>query len=183
MSGFQKKDYNSGNGMQTAVWGPALWHVLHTVSFNYPVKPTTEDKKRYTEWLMLFQYTLPCVYCRNNFKSNIQKAKFSQKSMNSRDSFSRFIYNLHNCVNAMLKKDIKISYEEVRDRYEHFRSRCSESTKKEEIKKQQKNGKEKGCVGSLHATKSKCVINIVPKTSKKASFKMSNKCKAKKKIK
>lgn len=34
---FSESDYESGDGMITAVWGPPLWHVLHTISFNYPV--------------------------------------------------------------------------------------------------------------------------------------------------
>ena len=31
--------------MLTTVWGPSLWHSLHTMSFNYPVKPTVKIKK------------------------------------------------------------------------------------------------------------------------------------------
>ena len=42
---YRKKDYQSGEGMLTSVWGPSLWHTLHTISFNYPVKPTKEQKK------------------------------------------------------------------------------------------------------------------------------------------
>ena len=41
---FTKTDYNSGDGMLTSVWGPAQWHFLHTMSFNYPVEPTIEEK-------------------------------------------------------------------------------------------------------------------------------------------
>ena len=33
--GLFKKDYLSGDGMLTSVWGPSLWHYLHTMSFNY----------------------------------------------------------------------------------------------------------------------------------------------------
>ena len=42
---FTKKDYISGDGMQTNIWGPAMWHYLHTMSFNYPIEPTPENKK------------------------------------------------------------------------------------------------------------------------------------------
>ena len=42
---FNKKDFNSGDGMMVKIWGPPFWHVLHTISFNYPVKPRPEDKK------------------------------------------------------------------------------------------------------------------------------------------
>ena len=41
---FCKKDYESGDGMLTSVWGPSMWHTLHAISFNYPVKPTNKDK-------------------------------------------------------------------------------------------------------------------------------------------
>ena len=44
---FTRKDYNSKDGMLTRVWGPSLWHVLHTISFNYPVEPTYKDKVNY----------------------------------------------------------------------------------------------------------------------------------------
>ncbi len=42
---FTKKDFHSGDGMLTTVWGPSMWHFLHTMSFNYPVAPTEEQKK------------------------------------------------------------------------------------------------------------------------------------------
>ena len=47
---FKKKELNSGDGMLTTVWGPSMWHVLHTMSFNYPVQPTKEDKQNYFTW-------------------------------------------------------------------------------------------------------------------------------------
>ena len=38
--------------MLTSVWGPSLWHTLHTISFNYPVKPTKQQKKHYKTLIM-----------------------------------------------------------------------------------------------------------------------------------
>ena len=49
---FTRKDYNSGEGMLTSVWGPSMWHYLHTMSFNYPVKPTRQQKKHYKEFIL-----------------------------------------------------------------------------------------------------------------------------------
>ena len=40
-----KEYYNNKNCMMTYIWGPPLWHFLHTMSFNYPVNPTKHDKK------------------------------------------------------------------------------------------------------------------------------------------
>ena len=168
---FTKKHFHSGNGMQTCIWGPPMWFTLHTISFNYPVKPTEADKDNYTEFLMSLKNVLACVYCRQNFLKNLKSAKFSRKCMASRDTFSRFIYNLHNHINKMLNKKIKITYNEVRVRYEHFRARCSDKKIETNLKK------EKGCVNALHGTKSKCVIQIVPKNSRRPGFKMDAKCK------
>ena len=44
---FCKKDYESSDGMLTSVWGPSMWHTLHAISFNYPVKPTSKQKRDY----------------------------------------------------------------------------------------------------------------------------------------
>ena len=44
---FKKKDFGSGDGFLTTVWGPEFWFGIHTMSFNYPVNPSEEDKKHY----------------------------------------------------------------------------------------------------------------------------------------
>ena len=46
---FTESDYNSPDGMLTTVWGPPLWHSLHTMSFNYPIKQTEAQKTH--QWL------------------------------------------------------------------------------------------------------------------------------------
>ena len=68
---YRKKDFSSGDGMLTSVWGPSLWHYLHTMSFNYPVKPTNEDKKNYKKFIMSLKHVLPCKYCRINLRKNL----------------------------------------------------------------------------------------------------------------
>ena len=65
---FTKKNYMSGDGMLTTVWGPSMWHYLHTMSFNYPVKPSDDDRKHYKNFILSLQYVLPCKYCRINLK-------------------------------------------------------------------------------------------------------------------
>jgi len=123
---FRKNDFSSGDGMVTKIWGPAAWHFLHTISFNYPVKPTAEDKKQYRDFILNLKYTLPCKYCRINLKNNFKKKPLSMCFMDSRDTFSRYIYELHELVNKMLGKKSNLTYCDVRERYEHFRSRCTE---------------------------------------------------------
>ena len=59
---FSKKDAASGDGMLTTVWGPSLWHALHTMSFNYPVHPTPAQKRQYRACILIkFGIVLPCA--------------------------------------------------------------------------------------------------------------------------
>ena len=69
---FKKNDFNSTDGMLTYVWGPSLWHFLHTMSFNYPVKPSPEDKKNYMDFMKSLKNTLPCKYVLKLFKWILQ---------------------------------------------------------------------------------------------------------------
>ena len=58
---FTHMDFNSNDGMLTSVWGPALWHYLHSMSFNYPNNPTKFQKTKYKKFITDLQYTLPFV--------------------------------------------------------------------------------------------------------------------------
>ncbi len=122
---FKNKDYISGDGMLTTVWGPSMWHFLHTMSFNYPVNPSAEDKQHYKEFMLSLVHILPCKYCRQNLANNYKLFPLKASDMASRDSFSRYVYKLHELVNKLLKKKSGLSYCDVRERYEHFRSRCT----------------------------------------------------------
>lgn len=176
---FKKGDFYSGDGFLTTVWGPAQWHMLHTISFNYPVKPTLEEKKQYRDYVLLLQNVLPCGACRKNLKTNFKHLPLKMKDMESRDTFSRYIYNLHELVNKMLKKSSNLTYNDVRERYEHFRSRCVDKTPKvfkySEIKTQ-KNRNEKGCTESLYGNKARCILNIVSQDEKGQSIQIDKKC-------
>jgi hypothetical protein len=65
---FSEKDYNSGDGMLTSVWGPPMWHYLHAMSFNYPHEPTCENKRNYQSFILNLENVLPCGKCRKNLK-------------------------------------------------------------------------------------------------------------------
>ena len=175
---FSKKDYESGDGMMTKIWGPAMWHYLHTMSFNYPVEPTPENKKNYREFVLNLRNVLPCKYCRINLTNNLKKKPLTMCHMKSRETFSRYIYELHETVNRMLNKKSNLTYCDVRDRYENFRSRCTEEKPKVFTFKKTttRRKKEKGCTEPLYGKKAKCVINIVPQEDKTATFQMDKKC-------
>ena len=178
---FKKKDYYSGDGMLTTVWGPSMWHFLHTMSFNYPVSPTEDDKKHYRDFMLSLQYILPCKYCRQNLTKNYKVFPLRSSDLENREKFSRYVYKLHEMVNKMLKKKSGLTYCDVRERYEHFRSRCTDEKPKlfdiKAFKEKQKTKKsEKGCTEPLYGKKSKCIIKIVPQEDKCKTMQIDKKC-------
>ena len=177
---FSKADYKSGDGMLTTVWGPSLWHYLHVMSFNYPIHPTQQDKQNYLQFMLTLQYVLPCKYCRMNLQKNYKQLPITMKNMVNRETFSRYVYDLHELVNKMLHKKSNLSYCDVRERYEHFRSRCTQDDMtniklllKSDLNKKKK---EKGCTEPLYGKKSKCIIKIVPQEKRGSTFQMDKKC-------
>ena len=124
--------------------------------------------------------------------------------MESRETFSRYIYDLHEMVNKMLGKSSELSYNKVRERFEHFRSRCTaeeanakvftfrttrrqkntsdkddKQNKDKQMKEKQikdKQMKEKGCTEPLYGKKSRCILNIVPIEDKTATLKIHKEC-------
>jgi hypothetical protein len=167
---FNDNDYLSGDGMMTSVWGPPMWHVLHTISFNYPTKPTDKQKKDYFIFYYNLKNILPCKYCRDNLKNNTVTLPLNIDVFKNRYTLSKYVYDLHELVNKMLDKKSSLSYNDVRDRYEHFRSRCLENPKNISSKL------ENGCTEPLYGIKSKCVLNIIPKDNRRKSFIIDPKC-------
>lgn len=177
---FNKDDFNSSDGMLTYVWGPSMWHTLHTISFNYPVNPDKETRKKYFEFYSSLKHVLPCRYCRINLVNNMKKVPLNMRTMKNRDTLSRWVYRLHEEINTMLGKKSGLSYEDVRERYEMFRARCIDDTagkKKKKIMKTRK--RESGCTNPLYGVRSKCVLSIVPRDTKCNSFSIDKRCKLK----
>ena len=171
---YSKTDFNSGDGMLTSVWGPSLWHSLHTMSFNYPTNPTNKQKIHYRNFVLNLQYVLPCKYCRMNLVNNFKALPLKMSYMKNRETFSRYVYELHELINRMLGKKSGLTYEMVQERYEHFRARCTETKKKQQ--RVYKFKKEKGCTEPLYGKKAKCVIKIIPQDKKEDTFQMSKQC-------
>ena len=142
---FTNKDFNSNDGMLTSVWGPVMWHMLHTISFNYPVKPTDEQIKDYYRFFKKLKKILPCGTCRDNLSKNYKSLEFGKHYFKNRETLSKFVYNLHETLNKMLNKKSNLTYEDVRNKYELLRARCIDKNVKSACKKDHK-----GCSEWLH---------------------------------
>ena len=177
---FADQDFLSGDGFLTTVWGPPMWHYLHTMSFNYPVHPTAADKRNYRAFILGLQHVLPCKYCRINLKTNFKNHPLRACHLANRDAFSRYVYELHEIINKLLGKTSGLSYCDVRERYEHFRARCTDDPNPRILKaansKTRKGTKEKGCTEPLYGMDSKCVLKIVPQDAPTETLSIDKQC-------
>ena len=173
---YSKEDYQSNDGMLTSIWGPTMWIYLHTMSFNYPVNPSENDKKHYRDFILNLRNTLPCGKCRKNLEKNFKKLPLLYSNMKSRHSFSLYIYNLHELINKMLNKQSGLTYEMVRERYEHFRARCLTNPDNTNLNINPTIVGEIGCTEPLYGEKSKCILRIVPQKTKCDTLQIDKKC-------
>ncbi len=164
---FTEKDFHNENGMLTSVWGPPLWHFLHTMSFNYPNCPTRAQRKAYKDFFYNLTIVMPCNSCRENLLSHLKKYPIG-KHLKNRDQFSKYVYDLHETVNQLLNKTSGLSFEQIRNRYEHFRARC--------IKKKSIRQKHVGCNKTNKMNKTKTVLNIVPSSKSCPTLKIYKNC-------
>jgi hypothetical protein len=193
---FTETDFVSGDGFLTTVWGPPMWHFLHTMSFNYPVHPSDADKRRYRAFILGLQHVLPCKYCRTNLKTNFKNHPLRACHLASREAFSKYVYELHEIVNKLLGKTSGLSYCDVRERYEHFRARCTDDPNPRMLKvdsnnnnnslnnnnnnnnnnKTNKRRGHKGCTEPLYGKYSKCVMKIVPQDAPTETLSIDRQC-------
>ena len=145
---------------------------------NKEIEELEENKKYYKNFIESLVNVLPCKYCRINLKNNLKAHPIRPCHMKNRETFSRYIYTLHEIINKMLGKKSGLSYCEVRERYEHFRSRCTQNDAPKIFKfdTSSSDNKEKGCTEPLYGEKAKCVIQIVPEQDKTPSFVVDDKC-------
>jgi hypothetical protein len=142
------------NGMQTRVWGPAGWIFLHSIAQNYPLSPSEEQIKNYREFFRLVGHVLPCRYCRESYQQFINQpdTELNEKAMLNRENFTKWLYLIHNKINKKLGMNDPITFKQVTDKYESFRSKC---TKSPQIKEK------KGCTDPLKGLRKKCEVKIV----------------------
>jgi hypothetical protein len=100
--------------MNPVIWGPPMWISLHSITLNYPEKPTTCQENMIREFFWNVQFVLPCEMCRNHYAEMIRTHPPITKD---RRSLVYWLIDRHNEVNKRLGKR-EYSYEEVLQKYQ-----------------------------------------------------------------
>ena len=105
--------------MDTRFWGPSGWRLLHLIA----AAPLSKKRRpAVKEWFELLEYILPCKYCRASFHDYIARQPLTTSIVSNPKTFSRWLYDIHNRVNAKLRDQGLLtkpdpSWSTVRDQY------------------------------------------------------------------
>jgi hypothetical protein len=89
--------------MNPSVWGPPFWFVMHTVSLNYPLKPSFAEQRTHYDFFYNVRDILPCEMCRQHYRTLLKQYPL-QPFLDNRDSLVAWVVLIHNQVNARLGK-------------------------------------------------------------------------------
>ncbi len=90
--------------MNSEIWGPHYWFVIHTIAFNYPNKPNVIDKKSHYKFVQDLPLFIPDKKSSRNF-TQILKLYPVLPYLDSRKDFIKWTHFIHNRVNESLGKD------------------------------------------------------------------------------
>lgn len=84
--------------MDTRFWGPSGWRFLHIISFQINDGSLLISNNVKTFFTHL-SFVLPCKFCRYSLTEYYDKLPIPE----SAEDFSRWMYDIHNCVNGKLR--------------------------------------------------------------------------------
>ncbi|GAV51960.1 hypothetical protein ZYGR_0AF04320 [Zygosaccharomyces rouxii] len=96
------KTHEKGEPLDVEGLGRSSWNVLHTITANYPDKPSNSQQSEMRQFLQLFSHIYPCSWCASDFERYL---KTHAPKLGSRDEFGRWMCEAHNEVNAKLNKE------------------------------------------------------------------------------
>jgi hypothetical protein len=102
-------------GLDPTVWGPHYWFFLHTISICYPLRPNSITKKKYYEFIQNFPMFIPIESISTYFSKLLDEYPITPY-LDTRDSFIRWVWFIHNKINQKLEKP-KISLSKFYELY------------------------------------------------------------------
>ena len=102
------------------IWGPQYWFVLHTIALNYPLNPNSTVKKKYYDFIQNLPLFIPISEMGNNFSKTLDEFPVTPY-LDSRESFIKWMYFIHNKINISLSLPEKTLDESLKNYYELYK--------------------------------------------------------------
>lgn len=122
--------------MNVNKWGPGGWDFLHSITFNYPLNPTENDKKNYSNFFKSIGNMLPCKYCRESYFIYYKYLPIDE-FLDSREGVTYWFYTIHSLVNQKIYKN-NTKFSDVIKKYENYRASCGTISKNGDLNKKYK---------------------------------------------
>ena len=123
-------------GICTSVWGSPAWFYITSVASGYPVNPDEYDlkkgnpsnytRKNYVNFFKSVGKTLPCGLCRISYEKFLEDIPVEIYT-DSRKSMMKFVFDMHNKVNAKLGSSQESDSEKIYTKFESYHARCPKS--------------------------------------------------------
>jgi hypothetical protein len=91
--------------LDSNVWGPHFWFFIHSIAISYPNYPNVPLKKKYYEFIQNIPLFIPIQSMANDFAKLLNLYPV-QPYLDSRNSFVRWTWFIHNKINEKLEKPI-----------------------------------------------------------------------------
>ena len=127
--------------MNVNKWGPGGWVFLHSITFNYPLEPTNDDKCNYRLYFESLGNILPCKYCRDSYKIYYKYIPIDH-FLDSRVGVCYWLYRIHNLINDKIFCD-NSSFEDFIRKYEDIRAKFGKMSRNGDLDKRYKTCKQK----------------------------------------
>ena len=117
--------------MDTRLWGPDGWILLHSTMYYLPDKITENEKKKLIRFVKLTSKILPCKYCRISMTKYIKSLPI-EKYVSTKERAIEWVYKLHNKVNNKLHRQgycitTNPSLEQINSTYKNIQSSLDRS--------------------------------------------------------
>jgi hypothetical protein len=88
--------------LDSKIWGPHYWFVLHTIALTYPIYPNETIKKKYYDFIYNLPIFIPISNMGNSFSELLDLYPVTPY-LDSRESLMKWMYFIHNKINVSLK--------------------------------------------------------------------------------
>ena len=83
--------------------GRSTWTLLHTMTANYPEKPSIKEQVDMKQFIGLFSRFYPCWVCADDFRDWMKAG--NEPKVSNRNEFGKWMCEAHNAVNVKLGKN------------------------------------------------------------------------------
>ena len=102
------------------VWGPHMWFFINTIAMTYPNRPNAVTKKKYYDFMQNLPMFIPIEHMAGDFSKLLDEYPI-QPYLDTKESFIRWVWFIHNKINEKLEKPQITLNEFYKQYYEEYK--------------------------------------------------------------